>query len=151
VQAWEPKDLSLAGPMPRMVPRCLVETGKLSTSWSSTCGLGGALQIGLQIVANRVAGRGRRHGVAGRGTWDMGLQAEAHWVAGRATCWPRTESAKTVYAGLPSASCLRSRCSVNGDLGLGLGLGPGPGPGPGSGLSPGLGLGSGLGLGLGWG
>ena len=102
-------------------------------------------QIGLQAVAGATGLQAEAHG------WDMGLQAEAHWVAGRATCWPRTESAKTVYAGLPSASCLRSRCSVNGDLGLGLGLGPGPGPGPGSGLSPGLGLGSGLGLGLGWG
>ena len=48
LQAWGPKDLSLAGPMPLMVPRCWTEAGRLSTSWSRTwLGLGSGLGLGL--------------------------------------------------------------------------------------------------------
>ena len=50
LQAWGPKDLSLAGPMPLIVPRCLVEAGRLSTSWSRTwLGIGPELGLGLGL------------------------------------------------------------------------------------------------------
>ena len=74
MQAWEPKALSFAGPIPLMVARCLRRVRvRVRVRDRVRIGLGRPLMVARCLVE------------VGR-LW---------------TSWSSTESAKTVYAGLP--------------------------------------------------